>query len=166
MMHLTFIRTWINLTSSKKHALPPISLEFRKNYLTEFVHPYNGGKNTCLKSFCKDQKINFKNLANSACLPHCDLFIILTLDFLCFFLIMRNARHKRRAILSQCSQDFDVSALFSSLILRISCNLVSLFKALISFALNLNLVTANGELNILKEEVQREAKNRILGVQS
>lgn len=47
----------------------------------------------------------------------------------------------------------------SSLILMMSCNLVSLSKALISFALNLNLVTANGELNMLKEEVQREVQN-------
>ena len=54
----------------------------------------------------------------------------------------------------------------SSLILMISCNLVSLSKALISFALNLNLVTANGELSILKEEVQRQVKNRTQGVQS
>ena len=60
----------------------------------------------------KIKEINFKNLANSTCFPHCDLFIILTLDFLCFVLFMRNARHKRRVILSQCSQDFDVSTLF------------------------------------------------------
>ena len=34
------------------------------------------------------------------------------LDFLCFVLIMRNASNKKRVILSQCSQDFDVSTLF------------------------------------------------------
>lgn len=48
----------------------------------------------------------------------------------------------------------------------ISCSLVSLSKAIFSFPLDLTLAIANGELNILKEEVQREVKNRTLGVQS
>ena len=85
-MHLTSIRTWINLTSSKKHPLPPISLEFYEKLfnMSLFIHKKEV-KILASRVVAKIKGINFKNLANSTRFPDYDLYFILIvrLSMLC-----------------------------------------------------------------------------------